>query len=575
MNEDKYKVLIVDDHPDSPDLVKIYSEAISGEEKNNYDQIPHVIKKPEEVTCEVIKNAHILLLDWEFDNSEYNGDHVLRQIEFWRKRGEDIRTKIIILSELRSFFEYWKNSQKPVSELAAIGVTDVSVKWVVEENPFVLKWQMDKALNIIKARERIHYLTEHLEPDFIRQSAAMKALFEYIVKIAPGNSNVLITGESGTGKGVVAKAIRNLSRRKNGPFVTINCASIPNELVESELFGHVKGGFTGAVTDKKGRFEVASGGTLFLDEIGELSWASQAKLLRAIQEMKIIKVGGTMELPVDVRLITATNQNLNEKVREKAFREDLFYRINVVPIHLPPLRERVEDIPPLVEYLIQNIRERGSIPNAASINNISSDASNSLKKYDWPGNVRELSNVLERAINLAAAEKTHTLKLEHVEIQNSSTAIRRTKRRAFNDENDLDFEEAAKDLIDDHLQAITKCREVYTQADLNFFEEKFTANLKKSFQDLDRWEGIREAYLKNRSVSIKPKHIKGRHMRWPVPFTRHPLREEKMEIFNMVGKLLQDRGRPADRKDIVFVLGLRYGDYTSVKGPSRKASIDP
>ncbi|MFZ4437565.1 MAG: sigma-54 interaction domain-containing protein [Syntrophales bacterium] len=231
-----------------------------------------------------------------------------------------------------------------------------------------------------------------LFPEIIGQSRAMRALFAQIVKAAPTDSTVLITGDSGTGKELAATAIVDHSLRKGKPFVKVNCVAIPEGLLESELFGHEKGAFTGAIARRKGKFELADGGTIFLDEIGDMPSATQAKILRVLQEREIDRVGGAGSIGVDVRIIAATNKNLTEMVKTGAFREDLFYRLNVFNIHLPALRERREDIPALAEHF------RGSTEKAAQI---SSRAMQLLLGHPWPGNVRELQNVIERAAVMA------------------------------------------------------------------------------------------------------------------------------------------------------------------------------
>jgi len=224
----------------------------------------------------------------------------------------------------------------------------------------------------------------------------MARIYQLITQIASTPTTVLITGESGTGKELVARAIHARSERKSQPFVAVNVAAIPEALVESELFGHEKGAFTGAHAKKLGRFEMAHGGTVFLDEIGTLRLDLQAKLLRVLQEREIERLGGVRPVPVDVRILAATNVNLRSAVRARAFREDLYYRLNVVPIHVPPLRERREDIPPLVEHFVRKIARECN----RDVRGVSVGALEVLTRYDWPGNVRELENVLHRAVVL-------------------------------------------------------------------------------------------------------------------------------------------------------------------------------
>jgi two-component system nitrogen regulation response regulator NtrX len=233
--------------------------------------------------------------------------------------------------------------------------------------------------------------------EIVGGSFAIRALLDRIEKVAPTDARVLITGENGTGKELVARAIHRLSTRAEEEFVEVNCAAIPSELIESELFGHVKGSFTGAVSDRAGKFEQADGGTLFLDEIGDMSMAAQAKVLRALQEGIITRVGGEKPIKVDVRVIAATNKSLEKEIEVGRFREDLFFRLNVVPIQVPPLRERREDIPMLVRHFVDKAVEEQRLPPRA----IADDALERLARMEWSGNVRELRNTVERLLILA------------------------------------------------------------------------------------------------------------------------------------------------------------------------------
>jgi len=219
--------------------------------------------------------------------------------------------------------------------------------------------------------------------------------------VAPTDSTILVTGESGTGKEVIARYIHQLSERESGPFVSINCGALPESLLESELFGHVKGSFTGAVRDKEGLLVAAKGGTFFLDEVAEMSPSLQVKLLRALQEREVVPVGATEPINIDVRIIAATNRDLEHEIRRGNFRSDLYYRLNVISLHLPPLRERRDDVQLLAEHFLQRLRAERTAGAAALA--ISEDAMRALQEYDWPGNVRELENALERAAILSAA----------------------------------------------------------------------------------------------------------------------------------------------------------------------------
>ncbi len=250
--------------------------------------------------------------------------------------------------------------------------------------------KQEQQLRLNHLMEQNQFLSQELSAEFrtmVGRAPSMVPVFELIDRVAAENSSVLISGESGTGKELVARAIHARGPRKDEPFIRVNCAALNDNLLESELFGHEKGAFTGAIRQKKGRFELAEGGTLFLDEIGDISQVMQVKLLRVLQEKEFERVGGERTLKADVRIITATNKDLAERVRQQTFREDLYYRLNVIPIHLPPLRERKEDIPLLVRHFLQKLN---------SSKTISADGLALLQTYPWPGNIRELENLIER-----------------------------------------------------------------------------------------------------------------------------------------------------------------------------------
>ncbi|HUJ59177.1 MAG TPA: sigma-54 dependent transcriptional regulator [Kofleriaceae bacterium] len=267
--------------------------------------------------------------------------------------------------------------------------------------------------NRLAPRQTLYPAAETGKFGLIGTSPEMQAIFAVIEKVADTPSTVLITGESGTGKELVAKALHEQSSRRTEPFIKINCAAIPKTLMESELFGYEKGAFTGATSSKPGRFELADGGTLFLDEIGEIPVEMQVKLLRAIQESEFERVGGLKTIKVDVRLITATNRDLEQEIQRGNFREDLFYRLNVVPLQIPPLRLRKGDIPLLVAHIIRKFNERLK----KNITGIADDALAALEAHAWPGNIRELENVLERTILFCKGDR-----IERTDLQLASAA---------------------------------------------------------------------------------------------------------------------------------------------------------
>jgi transcriptional regulator with PAS, ATPase and Fis domain len=259
------------------------------------------------------------------------------------------------------------------------------------------KWSVDKIEHFASVFDRVTSVlsridARHFFPDIIGESVAVRGLLGLIKKVAPTDSTVLILGESGTGKELIATSIFENSDRKNKPFIKLNCAAIPEELLESELFGHEKGAFTGATKFKPGKFDMAHQGTIFLDEIGDMPLNLQSKILRVIQEKEFYRVGGSRTIKVDVRFIASTNQNLEKMVQEGLFREDLYYRLNVFTLHMPPLRERKEDIPLLVDYFLQNLPKKVEI---------SSVALQMLMAFPWPGNIRELKNMVESAAVIA------------------------------------------------------------------------------------------------------------------------------------------------------------------------------
>ncbi len=289
-------------------------------------------------------------------------------------------------------------------EAMKLGASDYIIKpFKVDELKLIINNSLEKRYlrkeNILLKREiesRVGF------ENFIGKSGPMQKIFTLIRQVSQANSTVLITGESGTGKELVARAIYYNSARKNGPFVTVNCGALPETLLESELFGYMKGAFTGASSNKQGLFEAADGGTIFLDEISATTPALQIKLLRVLQEREFMRVGGTAGIKVDVHVIAASNRDLREEVAKGAFREDLYYRLNVIPIHLPPLRERKEDIPHLVEYFLRKTIGKGADPSV--VKKIHPDVMKAFMNYSWPGNVRELENMIERLVIISTED---------------------------------------------------------------------------------------------------------------------------------------------------------------------------
>lgn len=340
-------------------------------------------------------------------------------------------------------------------EAMKLGATDYITKpFDLDELKLVVK----QALMVSQLQEEVIFLRSELNRKYGRivgNSQAIHEVCTLIEKVADSNATVLVTGESGTGKEVTALSIHQLSSRRDNPFVPINCAALPESLLESELFGHEKGAFTGAVARKLGRFELANNGTLFLDEITEMPLSMQVKLLRVLQERQFERVGGTESIKVDVRVIAATNRNPLESIKKGTFREDLYYRLNVLPIYIPPLRERSEDIPLLVMHFLKKF-------NPSQTQLISPDAMGLMMAYEWPGNIRELQNVIERAVILSQGNeiKGHHLPKEIQKIENNKTNDSQELILNFPDHG-ISFEEVEKELI---IKALEKSNGNQTKA---------------------------------------------------------------------------------------------------------------
>lgn len=320
-----------------------------------------------------------------------------------------------VLKEIKA-----KNPNLPVIMISGHGTIETAVKTTkLGAYDFIEKpLSLDKVvLTIEHALEQKRLLEENIalrekareSYEIIGKSGVIEKLREDIAKAAPTNSWVLITGENGTGKEIVARNIHLFSERSAKPFIAVNCAAIPEELIESELFGHEKGAFTGALSRKKGKFDMADGGTIFLDEIGDMSLKTQAKVLRILQERNFERVGGTEKISVDVRVIAATNKDLEVEMNKGNFRDDLYYRLNVIPFHIPPVRERAEDIPLFVDYYFREF----SRDTGREVPRLDPEAMKALINYDWPGNVREIKNLVERLLIMTNSGIITTDELPH------------------------------------------------------------------------------------------------------------------------------------------------------------------
>lgn len=370
------RVLIIDDEETTRDLLQIFLKDKGFET---------IVAKDGRSGIDKIKSERFDVILTDLVMPVTDGIGVLKEVSELK-----INTPVILITAFADV--------KSAVEAMKVGAFDYIAKpFNLDEILIVI----NRALNISKLKIENVMLKKQLRQKYdfkglVGNSLVMEQVYGLIEKIADTDSTVLITGESGTGKELIAKILHYNSSRSQGPFVPLNCAAIPRELLESELFGHEKGAFTGAVNMRKGRFELAHNGTLFLDEVGELDPTLQVKLLRILQEREFERVGGIKTIRVDVRVLAATNKDLEKAVAEGKFREDLFYRLNVVPLHLPPLRKRVEDIPLLVEHFVDMFskkRKREPI-------RFSHSAMKCLQQYKWPGNVRELENLIERLMIL-------------------------------------------------------------------------------------------------------------------------------------------------------------------------------
>ncbi len=375
------KILVIDD---DVKMLELLRKVLS---KRGYTV--EISSKPREA-LEKFKSDDFDIVVSDINMPEISGLEILKQVKSMSP--ETIVIMITAFATVSSAVESMK-----------LGAYDYIIKpFNMEE--FVLI--IDRAVEQISLRKEVELLRKEVQQRYsfgniIGKSPQMQKVFQLIKQVANTNSNVIIYGKSGTGKELVAKAIHYNSLKRDKPFIAVNCSAIPESLLESELFGHEKGAFTGAVSSRKGLFEEANGGTIFLDEVGDMSLAMQAKLLRVLEDKEIRAVGSDKPRKIDVRVIAATHKDLEKAVKEGTFREDLFYRLNVIPIYLPKLKERVEDIPLLVEYFLKKYGEEAGRPNIR----ISREALACMMKYSWPGNVRELENLIERLVVLSTGDE--------------------------------------------------------------------------------------------------------------------------------------------------------------------------
>jgi len=373
----KGKILVIDDEPKMCKILRFALEPTG--------QTVMTAENPED-GIELVKRERFDIVITDLKMPRKDGLYVLDVV-----KKESPSTEVILMTA-------YATAQNAVEAMKK-GAYDYIIKpFEMDELKLKVRHIMEKrdlAVENVKLKRRLK--DKYSLDNMVGLSGVMQEVYKMVEKVAPTDASTLIRGESGTGKELVAQAIHHLSPRASEPFVAVNCGALPESLLESELFGHEKGAFTGADKLKIGRFELAAGGTIFLDEIGEMSPTTQVKLLRVVQARQIERLGGTKPIEVKARLVAATNRNLEDMLKNNSFREDLYYRVNVFPINLPPLRQRKEDIPNLVKHFLEKL--------AGDASSIKNDALEALMQYRWPGNVRELENIIERALIIASGEE--------------------------------------------------------------------------------------------------------------------------------------------------------------------------
>ena len=435
----KVRILVVDDEPSMREMLRIVLR------RDGYEVL---IAENGRDAIEQLRKTNVDLLLSDIKMPDVNGVDVLRA-------AKEINRDIV------AFMMTAYASTSTAVEAMRLGAVDYFTKpFSMDELRLKIRQHLEttrlKQENVLLKKE---LNTRYEFSNIIGRSEPMLDVFRMVETIAKANSTVLITGESGTGKDLVARAIHYNSLRRERPFVALNCGGVPETLLESELFGHMRGAFTGADSNKKGLIEVAEGGTTFLDEIGEMNAPMQVKLLRVLQDRRFRRLGGTEEVQADIRVIAATNQDLEKLVGSGRFREDLFYRINVIRMHLPPLRERREDIPPIAEHFLARFAEQMQKP----VRSISGEAMDLLQAFSWPGNVRELENVMERAVALEQTPSVLPETLPDQVRRGVSTASGQVPAEL--PEEGIDLEAHVEEIYRDHMvQALKRAGGVQVKA---------------------------------------------------------------------------------------------------------------
>jgi len=426
-----FSILVVDDDVKITDTISVFME----EEKN----IDHTITNDSSTIFKIIdkKQPMVILTDMKMP-----GQTGLEILKYTKKKYPHI--EVILMTAHASAQTAVEAMKEGAYDYIIKPFKMIELKNILEK---IVKTRLLEQQNLDLREKLARYESQRI---IIGSSEAITKIRDMISMIADNNASVIITGESGTGKSMLAEAIHQQSLRTKAPFVTIECAAIPRDLLESELFGYEKGAFTGAEKQKAGRLEKANGGTLFLDEIGDMNLELQAKILRVLQERELVRVGGNNVIPIDIRIIAATNHDLQQMIKDGLFREDLFYRLNVLPIHIPPLRERKDDLPELIDKLIKRICDRLQKQTL----NVSRVVLDKAREHSWPGNIRELENTLERSLIFQQGETLEDILLESDPLFIKDTISLEKVNMLSLPEEGLDLKDLEKILVE---KALTVC----------------------------------------------------------------------------------------------------------------------